>query len=226
MSAVAELFAGINSATRDALDRAVTTRTFQAREDLLRAGDHPSGVLLIRSGRVKVWFPTAAGNAVTLYHLHAGDPVGLIAVCRRMQMPASITAVTHVEAHRWPTATIYSLMETDAKLARNGLAILADAMNKLAGRMERVTGSASQRIARALLYLAGEQTMWTGGHEIKIDVTRQEIAELTGTSLFTASRTISGWAQEGLIDSGRGKVTIVNCAALAEIGNDPDILLK
>ena len=41
-------------------------------------------------------------------------------------------------------------------------------------------------------------------------LTRQDIAEMTGTTLHTVSRTLSGWEDEGVVRGGRQKVTVVN----------------
>ena len=67
------------------------------------------------------------------------------------------------------------------------------------------------RIARALLRVAehgGEQS--PQGIRIVHPITRQEIADLTGTTLFTVSRVMSKWESDGLLRTGRGAVTIVD----------------
>ena len=52
-----------------------------------------------------------------------------------------------------------------------------------------------------------------------VDVSRQELADLTGSTLFTASRTLSDWGRQGLIESTRGRVVIKDPHALAALAD-------
>jgi CRP-like cAMP-binding protein len=58
------------------------------------------------------------------------------------------------------------------------------------------------------------------GIEIDFPITRQEIAEMTGTTLHTVSRVLSGWEQQGLVRGGRQKVTVVDPHALMLIAEN------
>ena len=81
--------------------------------------------------------------------------------------------------------------------------------------MEMSTAQVEQRIASALLELvnqAGRKTV--DGIEIDFPITRQDIAEMTGTTLHTVSRLLSAWEDEGLVKSGRQKVTVADAHQL------------
>jgi len=76
-----------------------------------------------------------------------------------------------------------------------------------------------QRVARAILRLvdsAGQPT--ADGIGIAFPITRQDIAEMTGTTLHTVSRLLSGWKQRGIVDSGRKRIVLRSPAALARVG--------
>jgi CRP-like cAMP-binding protein len=60
------------------------------------------------------------------------------------------------------------------------------------------------------------------GIEIAHPVTRQELADLVGTTLFTVSRLLAAWEQQGLIHSTRGHVTVLKPQALKALAESPD----
>ena len=79
-----------------------------------------------------------------------------------------------------------------------------------------------RRIARLLLKLAGSLGKMTGGERILIDMplTRQDIAEMTGTTVESAIRVMSKFRKQGLIDSRNGKVSLINPHALVRIADE------
>ena len=74
--------------------------------------------------------------------------------------------------------------------------------------MEMTSEQVEQRVARAMLRLVQQSGRKTAdGIEIDFPITRQDIAEMTGTTLHTVSRLLSRWEDEGLVRGGREKVT-------------------
>jgi CRP-like cAMP-binding protein len=75
--------------------------------------------------------------------------------------------------------------------------------------VEMSTQQVEQRVAHALLRLA-KQSGRKVEHGVEIDfpISRQDIAQMTGTTLHTVSRILSGWEQRGLIESGRQRIVL------------------
>jgi CRP-like cAMP-binding protein len=83
---------------------------------------------------------------------------------------------------------------------------------------ESVTERVEQRIARVLLRLAGQSGKRVeAGVLIELPFSRQELAEMAGTTLFTVSRILSTWEKQGLISAGREKVTLTNPHAILRV---------
>ncbi len=77
------------------------------------------------------------------------------------------------------------------------------------------TEQVEQRVARALLRLVNQTGRKTAsGIEIDFPISRQDIAEMTGTTLHTVSRLLSAWEEKGIVTSGRQRVTIVDAHRL------------
>jgi CRP-like cAMP-binding protein len=89
---------------------------------------------------------------------------------------------------------------------------------------EMATERVERRVARALLRLAREAGKRTeAGIEIAMPLSRQDVAEMTGTTLYTVSRLLSAWEQDGLVETGRQRVVIKQAHALVKIAEDlPD----
>ena len=87
---------------------------------------------------------------------------------------------------------------------------------------ELTTERVPQRVARTLLRLAEHDGHVAGdGIEIAHPVTRQELADLAGTTLFTVSRLMAAWEQQGLIQSTRGHVTVLKPQGLKALAETP-----
>lgn len=220
MSWFGGLFDHLEPTTADALRDAKRSAHFAAGDDLSQIGDLPERMFFIRSGRVKIWRPGRSGGALTLYYLGPGGPPGLMAIARRTPMSATVTAVVPVDTWWWPAALVQRLLAEDARFAAKGMHILGNALALIEDRLEDATAArAEQQIGRALLRLAGEHAEWGEDGASAIDVSRQDLADLTGTTLYTASRMLSDWDRQGLISSGRRRVVIKDPDALAALAN-------
>ena len=94
---------------------------------------------------------------------------------------------------------------------------------EMQGRMGEMTGDrVEQRLARALLRLARQAGRPTrDGVEFDFPITRQELAEMAGSTLHTVSRTLAAWDQQGVTGSGRRRLTIRDSRALAALAETP-----
>ena len=86
---------------------------------------------------------------------------------------------------------------------------------------EMHTEKVTRRVAHALLHLihqAGRKI--DSGIEIDFPITRQDIAEMAGTTLHTVSRTVSAWEKLGILQGGRQKIVVADPHALVTIAEE------
>ena len=212
------LFAGLSDADRDALERRALPRRFAPGETLFAQGDTANELFVITRGRVKVWRASEDGGALTLTLLGRGQPIGTLGAADDRLNHATATAITPVEALTWPIEGLRQLMETSPALTANVLRTVTNYAEQLIERLEEMASvPVEQRIARTLLRMArsayGEQT--TDGCELPLS--RQDLADLTSATLPTVSRIMSRWRSERLIAGTRGRVRLLDMAALARI---------
>jgi CRP-like cAMP-binding protein len=114
------------------------------------------------------------------------------------------------------------LMERHPRISINAVRILANRVREFQDRVRELsTERVERRIARALLRLvrqAGKKV--PEGVLIDLPLSRQDLAQMTGTTLFTVSRTLSQWESRGIIQSGRERVIICFPHGLVSIAED------
>lgn len=175
------------------------------------------------TGRVKMIQITPNGQQITLRMMTPGQTYGGIAMLNPgAGYPATAQAVENSTAIAWNTSHLRILAETEPSISLNTMQLMHGYITELQERqIALVTERVEQRIARILLKLAAESGKKVDeGVLIDMPLTRQDVAEMSGTTLFTVSRTLSEWERNGLIKIGRGRVVIREPHGLVKISND------
>jgi CRP-like cAMP-binding protein len=210
------LLAGLTDDQQRELLAAARVRQLKPREVLANQGDPAEFFALLQVGHLKLSQVNAGGAETLVRFVGPGDAFGAIALVPGSRYPLSAIAVEPSRALIWSRETITSFAERLPQLKSNVLAEITRRMTGiLSMAQELATERVPQRLARALLRLAehgGRRT--SHGLEIVHPITRQELAELTGATLFTVSRLMAQWEANGLLRTGRGRVTLVDPDAL------------
>ena len=200
-------------------------RALKPREVLGAQGDPAEAIALVQIGHLKLGQVGADGAETLVRFIGPGDSYGAIALSPGKRYPVSAVAVEPSRVLVWPRTAMVALAERIPQIRLN---LFEEVTRRMSGVLTTVQDLAAERapvrIARALLRVAehgGERA--PEGIRIAHPITRQEIADLTGTTLFTVSRLMSRWESDGLLRTGRGAVTIVDpegLEAAASAAND------
>ena len=204
------LYAGLDPcAVRDVAD-AANTHNYPAGRVVFSEGDIASAFFVVRSGSIKLSQLTTDGHVVVLRLIGPGDPFGGVAAFGGGTYPITAEAVTATSVFEWPGPKMAALMERHPRIAINALRFVASQLHDLQTRYRQLaTEKVERRIARALLRLvqhAGRKV--DEGVLIDLPLSREDIAQMTGTTLYTVSRVLSRWESEGVLDAGRQRVVI------------------
>lgn len=206
------LFTGLSESELRELIAAAGSRQLKPREVLGHQGEPADLFALVQIGHLKLAQVNAAGAESLVRFIGPGDCYGAVALFAGRTYPVSAVAVEPSRVLTWSRSTISGFAERLPRLKSNIFEEVTRRMSELLNvAQELATERVPQRLARALLRLGahgGDQT--AEGLHIVHPVTRQELADLTGTTLFTVSRLMSQWESGGLLRTGRGDVTIVD----------------
>lgn len=189
---------------------------------LFREGEAADSLHFLAEGRVKVIRETEDGQEVILRVLGPGEIFGGAGVWGGAMYPASAVVTEEAVVLRLPAGDFATLLATHPDL---GLALVRELAERLREAEARIielqTQRVERRLARALLRLANKTGVRsTAGIEIGMPLSRGDLADLTGTTIGTVSRTLSIWERRGLVTTGRGRITIRDPHGLVTLAED------
>jgi CRP-like cAMP-binding protein len=216
------LFHGLQQA---ALARAVglaRSKAVRGGGFFFREGDRADAFFVLTSGRVKMTQLTPEGHQVVLRLVGPGEPFGGVGAFGDPTYPVTAEAVQPSVALVWTSTVLRRLLETEPLMAVNALHVVAGRLHDVECRYRQaMTERVERRVARAILRLvhdAGRRV--DAGVEVAFPVSRQDIAEMTGTTLYTVSRLLSAWEERGIVRSGRQRIVLIKPHAVVAIAED------
>lgn len=173
---------------------------------------------VLLQGNLRVAKLTPTGQQVVVRYVVPGEVFGVAKAIGLPTYPATATAVVDGIAVVWPSSAWLGLATKFPSLALATLQMVGSRLQEAHTRVvEMSTEEVERRVAHALLRLANQAGRKTeNGIQIDFPISRQDVAELTGTTLHTVSRILSAWEDRGLVEGGRQKIVI----------RDPDKLFK
>ena len=174
---------------------------------------------IVRTGRVKIFRSARGGKEVVLELLGPGEPFGGVAVIERRPYPASAQATEASLVLRIPREPIVALAERYAGVIRE-MALMIGRRLRAAHESVRSLSvdPVEVRLAAALLRLA-ERDGERGAHGVTLPyhLTRQSLADMTGTTVETAIRIVSRWQKDRLVRDAGGRLVLADTDALRGI---------
>lgn len=215
------------SMSEDDLDAVLSTATVRQLPEgraAFQQGEPATEFFALLHGRLKVLQTTPDGQQVVVRHVNPGDIFGIARAMRRPDFPATATAVVDSLTLVWPSSQWEPFIARSPVLAMNALQTVGQRLQDAHTRIRELsTEEVERRVAHALLRLvqqAGRKT--AEGILIDFPVTRQDIAEMTGTTLHTVSRVMTAWEGRGLVASARKKVIVKDAHGLHVLAEKRD----
>jgi YD repeat-containing protein len=173
---------------------------------------------LLLDGHVRVVKTTADGQQVIMRYISAGQLIGIAVALGRATYPATAVAAVDTLALAWPNEAWQELTTLYPAFAAHTFKMVSARMEEAHERVvELATALVDRRVAHVLLRLieqTGRRTEY--GIEIGFPISRQDIADMTGTTLHTVSRLLTAWEHQGFVRSTRKRVTVVDAGRLLD----------
>ncbi|OSQ37499.1 Crp/Fnr family transcriptional regulator [Thalassospira mesophila] len=208
-----------HSQIREILDHA-TVRRYAEGVPVFCEGDPAERFFMVLDGYIRVLRITPCGEQVIALHIPSGQLFGIAKAIGRDAYPA--TAVTASEAIilSWPTQIWDYFVVNYPGFATETYKVVGERMGELNMRVvELATQQVEQRVANTLLRLVNQTGRKVeGGIEVDFSITRQDLSEMTATTLHTISRLLSAWEKQGLVKSRRKHIVVSDPQRLVALG--------
>ncbi|MBN1453155.1 MAG: Crp/Fnr family transcriptional regulator [Anaerolineales bacterium] len=186
-------------------------------------GDLAEYLYIMMDGRAKLCQIGLDGQQVNLRTLVPGQLFGAVgAVDPRATYPASAQTLEDSTAIAIKSAAFRKLLENRPHLSFGLMRLMTGYIREMQERYrELATERVEQRSARTLLRLAAQSGRKVDeGVLIELSFSREDLAEMAGTTLYTVSRTLSAWEKQGILSTGRERIVITRSHDLVRLAED------
>jgi CRP-like cAMP-binding protein len=213
------LFQGIPQCDLEQLIQVAHRKNLKSGEFFFLQGDSAECMYVLLKGRVKLSRVGPDGKQVLIRVIKPINLFALVAMTTSCDYLVTAQAAEDSQALYWARRDLMEYVLRIPQMAQNAMSIMAVQLQEIHERFRQMTTErVEQRLARTLLRMAAQSGKSVEqGILIDLALTRQDLAEMSGTTLYTASRTLSQWEEQGLVIAGRERVIIRNPHGMARI---------
>jgi len=212
------IFSGLNDGDLDALSKLAVSHSFKAGEFVFWEGDVPAHFFVVTSGRVKVLKHSSLGKEFVVAFFGPGDVFGEVAVFEERPYPASAQAISDTAVLGIGRDRFLAFLSGHPEVALRIINMLGGRLRDAQNRLNALAGErAEQRVARTLLMLSSKLGQ-------SLPFTRQELADMSGTTIETTIRVMSRMKRGEIIRSRRGRTDILDETRLKLLSEGPPLV--
>jgi CRP-like cAMP-binding protein len=200
--ATVQPFKGLAANELQRLAQGVTEKRYAKGQTIFQAGQQADAVWVVKTGRVHLLNYLADGKASTTCVMTVNETFCCLPAMDRKPYPADAVAAVDSVVVRIPLDAFHLAMGRSAAFTEATLCLFCDRLRQVEHKGCMIYESAEARLAQVLLGLSKK-------FGATVPLTRQELAEIAGTTLETTIRTLSQFKRQGFIRSVRGKTTIL-----------------
>lgn len=192
-------------------------RSFERGDAVYLPTESAHAVYVLVSGRLKISHLTEDGKESILGFLFPGDLFGELALLDPDSRGEAVEAIERSRVVSIPADAVRELMQRRPQLALNIARLIGNRRMRLENRLKNLLyRSNRERLVYVLLDLAsehGEQT--SAGIRLSLPLSHQELASIIGATRETVSVLMGELRRQGLIDSGRRRIILLQPERLA-----------
>lgn len=209
------------SQIREILDQA-SSRRYEEGVAIFREGHDADRFFLLLDGYLRVIRTTPGGEQIIVLHISPGQLFGIAPALQRDTFPATSVAAAESIALSWPVRLWPEFTAKYDGFATESYKTLGARLGQIQETLtEMATQAVEKRVAAAVLRMVNQSGRKTEkGIEIAFPVTRQNISDMTGTTLHTVSRLLSAWEKAGMVESTRKHIVVTDPHRLVVLSNE------
>jgi len=213
------LFANLNDASLKKIHTALREKEFKKNDYIFYEGEDANAFGIVLKGRVKIVKHSVEGKEVIIRIITEKRIFGEVAMFDNLPYPASAIAMEDSRILIFEKSVFLATIKEEPSIAWE---IILDLSRKLRDASQSLKEVAAERvekrIASLLLRLAEHYGEKKGSILVlNFQLTRQEIADMCGTTVETAIRVMSGFTKDGIIETEKGIIKIIKLEELERI---------
>ena len=216
-----ELFAGLPPTDLEQVLTTARIRHVVKETRIFNQGDDADRAYVLIRGSVRISQSGNDGDQVIIRFIGSGETFGTLALFTDRLYPADADALAEAVVASWSEDVLLDLMIRHPQIAINVIRITGKRLKEVQERVRELsTQRAEQRVASAVLRLAQQAGHHTvDGTAIKFPLRRKDVADISGTTLHTASRILTAWEKAGLLTSENQRLTICKPTEISKIAD-------
>lgn len=217
-----ELFLDLPPAALEEIMAMAHLRHFAKETRIFNQGDRAERAHAVLEGSIRISQSDYDGTEVVVRFIAPGEMFGTVALFTDNLYPADATSLTNTVEISWSRSELLRLIERYPQIAINVIKIIGARLKEVQDRVRELsTQRVQQRVAHAVLRLARQAGQSTAdGTLIEFPLTRSDVANISGTTLHTASRILTAWERAGLLVSDNQRVTLRKLEGIQRIADD------
>jgi len=216
-----DLFKNLSDDDFKELEPYLTTTLYKKKDDIFTEGDAPEWFYIVATGKIKITKISHDGKEIILEIISPNDIFGGVAVLRNFPYPANAVAMEDSEVVKISRKNLMRLVDRFPNLMYLIALQLGDRMKSSYDSLKNIAlDRVEARIAALLLKLSNKVGLETDeGLVIDMRLTKQDVADMVGTTVETSIRTFSKFKKQGLVADSDGKIIIKNRKGLSELSS-------
>jgi CRP-like cAMP-binding protein len=203
-------FAKLADAELDDIVARAASRLYPAGTPMFEQGAEAQQFFVLVHGRLRVTQVTPSGEQIVVRVVNPGELCGMARAMGRTTYPATATAAVESIALGWPMALWDGMVARYPSFAGAAMQTIGGRLQEAHSRIrEMSTEVVERRVGHTVLRLAQQSgRREPDGIRIDFPISKQDLAEMAGTTLHTVSRILTAWEEAGLVDTGRQKLLV------------------
>jgi CRP-like cAMP-binding protein len=216
-----DLFKNLSDKELKELEPYLITTALKKKGDIFSEGDQPEWFYIVSKGKVKITKLSHEGKEIILEIISPPDIFGGVAVLRNFPYPANAVAMEDSEIIKISRKNLMRLVDRFPNLMYCIALQLGDRMKSSYDSLKNIAlERVEARIAALLLKLAGKIGIETSeGLLIDMRLTKQDVADMVGTTVETSIRTFSKFKKQGFLADKNGKIVLKDREGLEELSS-------
>ena len=212
------LFSGILPDDYSGISATARAKVFARGETLYLEGAPANQVLLLTAGFAKITQLGNGGAEVIIRLCGPGDVLGAVGLFSTVPHRTTAQAFRNCQALVWDASAFKTMVLQYPVLHQNMVRIVGEDLLELEARFREVaTERVGPRVARQLVRLLEQIGRPSDHGDMEVGLSREDLAQMTGTTLFTVSRLLSAWEARGMVRPRREAVAICDVQSLREV---------